>query len=160
MMTSDHIHQSNLIEEIDSAAEDIQSMEAWSYISRKEHLTYENVMELHRLITLNQLPKSESGCTRKVNVWIGGKMAPNPVVADSLLRNFILDIEHYWHRIDPIEAHVRFEHIHPFVDGNGRTGRMLLWWHEHKREMEPTLFLAAEKFEKYYPLFEEKKRES
>jgi hypothetical protein len=29
---------------------------------------------------------------------------------------------------DPYEAHVEYEMLHPFTDGNGRSGRMLWWW--------------------------------
>lgn len=31
-------------------------------------------------------------------------------------------------RLDPYEAHVEYELLHPFTDGNGRSGRMLWWW--------------------------------
>jgi hypothetical protein len=30
--------------------------------------------------------------------------------------------------LTPWEAHVKYEKLHPFMDGNGRSGRMIWWW--------------------------------
>lgn len=34
--------------------------------------------------------------------------------------------------ITPYVAHQRYEHLHPFMDGNGRSGRVLWLWQMHK----------------------------
>jgi Fic family protein len=49
----------------------------------------------------------------------------------------------------PWVNHVGFETIHPFADGNGRTGRMLMWWQEVQAGQTPTLFKAADR-QRYY----------
>jgi hypothetical protein len=36
-------------------------------------------------------------------------------------------------QIDPWHAHVEYEHLHPFTDGNGRSGRMLWHWMMKKK---------------------------
>lgn len=157
MMTANHIHQSNLIEDVDSAEEDVQSMEAWAYIIHKKRLTYENIMELHKLIMVNSLPAHELGHVRKVSVYVGNWVPPNPVIADYQFRNWVLDMQN-WLKLDPKEMHVRFETIHPFIDGNGRTGRMLMWWHESKLGREPTLIKYRDRYA-YYRWFEQKQKQ-
>jgi fido (protein-threonine AMPylation protein) len=50
------------------------------------------------------------------------------------------------------DAHVRFEHIHPFVDGNGRLGRMLMNW-QRKQEGLDILVIEDAKKHEYYEWF-------
>jgi len=149
---AEHIRQSNLIENIDDPAEDAQSMLAWQFLSEQAMISQPALMDLHHLITKNQLGKTESGQYRKVNVSVGGYLAPEPFMAMQLAYNWLYTMLYYWKSTDPIEMHVKFEKIHPFVDGNGRTGRMLLWWHQIMQGEEPTMFKFEERY-KYYELF-------
>ena len=149
----EHIRQSNLIENIDDPKEDAQSLIAWEYISRQDHIGIPELLETHRLITLHQLNKKEAGNFRTVPVWIGGyKIMPAPFMAQQLIYNLLADIMVRPEEIDPKEGHIRFEHAHPFIDGNGRTGRMLMWWHELKVKRKPTL-IEFDKRREYYQWF-------
>lgn len=38
---------------------------------------------------------------------------------------------------DPYDVHLRFETLHPYMDGNGRTGRMLWAWQMHGQGKSP-----------------------
>ena len=70
-------------------------------------------------------------------------------------------LERYWHReedgidtlIDSALIHYQFETVHPFADGNGRVGRMLIILHLFMRNklIQPLLYLS--------PVFEERKDE-
>jgi len=149
----EHIRQSNLIENIDDPKEDAQSMVAWEYISKQDHIGIPELLETHRLITKNQLNKNHAGHFRKVPVWIGGyKLMPTPFMAEQLVYNLLVDLIQRPEEIDPIVGHIRFEHAHPFIDGNGRTGRMLMWWHELKIKRKPTL-IEFDKRQDYYKWF-------
>jgi len=149
----EYVRQSNLIEGVDDEEEDIQSMRAWGFLESKNKVDIKTLLELHRLITTNQLSVRDAGSFRSVSVQVGGQICPDPSLAQGLIYNWLEDMRQFWKALDPIKMHVRFEKIHPFIDGNGRTGRMLLWWLEIKQGDQPTLFWADEKREKYYPLF-------
>ena len=61
-----------------------------------------------------------------------GEIIYTPPEGEPLLRNLLADWERYLHEeseVDPLirmaVLHYQFEAIHPFIDGNGRTGRIL-----------------------------------
>lgn len=77
----------------------------------------------------------QPGEFRRVQNWIGGTKPSNalfvpPPVDD--MYNCLFDLEHFLHDdtfpvlIKAGLAHVQFETIHPFLDGNGRLGRLLI----------------------------------
>lgn len=92
---------------------------------------------------------------RKTQNWIGGEKPSDarfiPPPPGEIRRTFG-DLEQFIHSKDPslfpvIQAaliHAQFEAIHPFFDGNGRTGRMLitLFFAEKKILDEPLLYLS------------------
>jgi len=81
------------------------------------------ILEWHRKLMKNKLRRM-FGEYRKCAVQVGGKLMPNPVAVPHLMDEWIES----FNKMDktPWEYHKAFENIHPFVDGNGRTGR-LLW---------------------------------
>lgn len=63
-----------------------------------------------------------------MNVTVGfhRPIAGGPMVTAAL--QSLLDRINARHTIEPFEAHVEYETIHPFMDGNGRSGRALWLW--------------------------------
>lgn len=145
------IAESNAIEGITDPKEIRQSMVAWDYLyDHNMPLTKGVVCKVQKIITINQtdLRPHERGYYRsmaKVNVRVGSYHPPDWGAIDYYMEHWLVE----YTQMTPWEAHRQFESIHPFVDGNGRTGRMLMWWDEVKRGGEPTLIKAAERQEYY-----------
>ena len=146
-----YIRESNLIENIDDPKEDKQSMSAWLWLLQQKKLDQGIICHLQKRITLHQddLQPDQRGYYRKIQVWVGDHKPPAAHLVKGMMDNWLLDYK----KLGPLQAHIRFETIHPFVDGNGRTGRMLMWWHELHTGKLPTLYKASERGEVYYKLF-------
>lgn len=115
------------------------------------------IRELHKelLRRARTTQYSNPGEFRKSQNWIGGTRPDNarfvpPPVTDMLTA--LGDLEKFIYAEDTIPTvikaglfHAQFETIHPFLDGNGRTGRMLITfflWKEGFLE-KPVLFLSS-----------------
>lgn len=51
-----------------------------------------------------------------------------------------------------VQDHIAFENIHPFIDGNGRMGRILLNWQRVKADL-PILIIRESERQEYYSWF-------
>lgn len=59
-------------------------------------------------------------------VWIGGQQAPLPEFTLPALKRLLKKISD--NEILPWNAHIQYECLHPFMDGNGRSGRAIWLW--------------------------------
>lgn len=146
-MTTILIDESNKIDDPFYPKGNKGSFSAWAWLLEQKKLTHDVIKELQARITQHQtdLFSDEKGQYRQIDVWIGDRKGADPKLVVPFMDNWLLDYKN----LDPKDAHVRFEKIHPFVDGNGRTGRMIMWWQQLQKGEEPTL-IAKDEVKKYY----------
>ena len=91
-----------------------------------------NLTEAHATL-FRDLPIDHTispGQYRQVQVRVGGYYPPPPNLVPGMMRSFLSWQDARAQLDDPLLAaiwgHAWFETIHPFADGNGRTGRMLV----------------------------------
>jgi len=123
------------------------------------------VRELHRELMKKARSThfADPGEFRKTQNWIGSSRPENASFvppAPEELNASLQDLEKFIHTpfihpiIDAGLLHAQFETIHPFLDGNGRTGRLLVIFYlmSHNCLDLPTLFLSSyfKKHQKVY----------
>lgn len=98
--------------------------------AKDEPLTERNIKDIHSLVLMNDA--ENRGVYRGVPVRILGAehTPPQPYLVPVQMEQLIAeyeDLKAQKHIIEAVaEFHLRFEGIHPFIDGNGRTGRLIL----------------------------------
>ncbi len=112
------------------------------------------IKEIHeRLMAGGRGSERMPGEFRRSQNWIGGTRPGNAEFVPPpahVVEQCMSDLEKYIHRNDvptlvkAALAHVQFETIHPFLDGNGRTGRLLIAMIlQHERVLrQPLLYLS------------------
>lgn len=98
---------------------------------KKAAFTEYNLLGLHHLILRGIIPE-EAGKYRSVQVMIQGSkhMPPQPYMVRKQMEELFLWYESKKNLLHPIllaaEMHYRLVTIHPFIDGNGRTSRLVM----------------------------------
>lgn len=100
-------------------------------------VTHEDVFRLHKIISSGVMHQGEAGRYRTIRVRVGPYVPPPPEQVSGLMFEFL----EWWNKpsrsLSPVISfaivHYRFEAIHPFADGNGRTGRALSLWELYRR---------------------------
>ena len=102
----------------------------YTLANQKQKLSLNEILEIHNII-LNKIDDSNKGRLRTVSVRLKGSetILPNPLKVPELMNDFVLWLQNE-DQGNPIkfaiDAHFKFVTINPFVDGNGRVGRLLM----------------------------------
>lgn len=130
-------------------------------LNYKKEITKEFILELHRLVVANALrPEliSQIGKYRTVQVFVGRSIPPKPadvpIKMASLLRWYSENKKKLHALVLASHFHTEFEKIHPFVDGNGRVGRLLMNFILHKNSL-PMINIPKKIKYKYYSVLQE-----
>lgn len=121
----------------------------------EQNLTMEMVLSLHRILMAG-INDSVAGRFRSGDEWVrvGGHIGANPDFVNDLVHKLIVnynqDEREYLAKI--AYFHAEFEYIHPFNDGNGRIGRVILNQQLMHLGLPPIMIPAKNKHTEYYPL--------
>ena len=108
----------------------------------KNRLSFENLKKAHSILSSNLLPKSQQGKIRTNPMFVINELdrieyvAAEPKIVTRELEKLFIDIEQLLEtELDETDTfyfasqiHLTFVKIHPFLDGNGRTARLLEKW--------------------------------
>lgn len=152
----------------------MDNLKAWDYATKLDEITISDTLKINDLVTASDVNRVE-GYKKTNNDIYNASFTPTdkesvPVEMQKLFAdykdNFGLEI------LDPDEEkisyservrrcyqifvkeaifHIRFERIHPFTDGNGRTGRIILNHNLLKNKMAPVMItgIMSDDYKKY-----------
>ena len=166
------IIQSNLIEEIKD-----QSGPLWdnhvlaarmvSIAAEEGHIIHPRV--LHAVLFEGvELPythgrQHQAGDYRYCQVTVGQHFPPRCESVPSLMiewwdeTDWFTNLETDFTFSSPWSSHAQFESIHPFIDGNGRVGRLVYWNHQMVWGLDIDIIMASDRFN-YYQRLEDWRR--
>nr|WP_294861743.1 Fic family protein [uncultured Fluviicola sp.] len=100
-------------------------------VSKNSILTKRELLGLHNLI-LRGINQEEAGRYRRIQVMIQGSshLPPAPYLVEKQMEDYFIWYERNRSLLHPVvlaaEMHERLVTIHPFIDGNGRTSRLIM----------------------------------
>ena len=115
-----------------------------------KRLTHDDVFRLHKIVAGEVMDQGEAGRYRTIRVRVGEFVPPVPEDVSGLM----LELLEWWNTesllLSPVLSsaivHHRFETIHPFGDGNGRTGRALALWDLYRRGFDSHHIFSVDEF--------------
>jgi Fic family protein len=135
---------------------------------KRKRLTHEDIFRLHAIIAGEVMDQGEAGRYRTMRVRVGQFVPPPPEDVSGLM----FELLEWWNKdapgLSPVLSsaimHHRFETIHPFADGNGRTGRALALWELYRRGFDSHHIFSVDEFywedrPRYYAALDAARRE-
>ena len=118
--------------------------------AKKKTIRHEDLFALHRLLADTVMDQGEAGRYRMIAVRVGKHVPP----AASEVSGLMFELLEWWNRksveLSPVLSsailHYQFEWIHPFADGNGRTGRALALWELYRRGFDSHHIFSVDEY--------------
>ena len=118
--------------------------------AKKKTLRHEDIFKLHRLLAGKVMDQGEAGRYRTIQVRVGRHYPPAAADVSGLM----FELLEWWNKKAPELSpalsssilHYQFEWIHPFADGNGRTGRALALWELYRRGFDSHHIFSVDEY--------------
>lgn len=150
------IEDSEIHKDVDEILNYVKTLNFGTYRSQQLPLSLRLIREMHKELLKGVRGESKSpGEFRTSQNWVGGisiQTAAYVPPPHTHIQDLMGNIEDYLHDKSPVPVlikiglvHAQFETIHPFLDGNGRMGRLLITYYlcEQGVLREPLLYLSA-----------------
>ncbi len=116
----------------------------------KKTVRHEDLFPLHRILAGSVMDQGHAGRYRDIAVRVGSYRPPPADAVSGLM----FELLEWWNTqaraLSPVLSsavlHYRFEAIHPFADGNGRTGRALALWELYRRGFDTHHVFAVDEY--------------
>ncbi len=116
----------------------------------RKTLRHADILQLHRILAGDVMDQGEAGRYRTISVRVG---AYRPPAADAV-SGLMFELLEWWNtsskELSPVLSssilHYRFEAIHPFADGNGRTGRAIALWELYRRGFDTHHIFSVDEY--------------
>ncbi len=113
-------------------------------------IAHEDVLKLHAIIASDVMDQGKAGRYRDILVRVGRYLPPAPEMISGLMSELL----EWWNKEAPKWSpvvtssiiHYRFEDVHPFADGNGRTGRTLALWELYRRSFDTHHIFSVDEY--------------
>lgn len=160
---TEFLMESNAIEGVYGPVGLKNAQKAWDYLVKAKKMTSAVVLETHRLLMQEtDLLPQYVGVLRDCPVWVGGREGMKSQYLKQAIESWCLEMNQRFTCKVPgckdewsESLHVIYEKVHPFADGNGRTGRMFMNWWRMKHDLPILIIHEGDEQMAYYQWFKE-----
>ena len=128
-------------------------LKAWNYLEKNHNkpIKEKDLLELHKIVNKDIESEETIGKYKNVQNYIGDIHTSSHLFVKEKMKQLLTWIRKAYKNINDFEvafqSHAQFEIIHPFVDGNGRVGRLLLNWLLMNKNLSPLAIKVNKKNE-------------
>ncbi|WP_294957397.1 Fic family protein [uncultured Fibrobacter sp.] len=141
---------------IDDIMETVNHFRCIDYVidHATDKVTEAHIKQLHRILKANTSDSQKDwfvvGDYKKLPNEVGEEKTVEPKAVHKHMTKLVSDFNSKGaiSLDDVIDFHVKFERIHPFQDGNGRVGRLLMLWQCLQNRIAP--FIISEELRLFY----------
>ena len=125
----------------------------------KNPITEYAIQVMHGFLMKGLVESKYCGHYRNIPVYIGGHEALPAIAIKPAMEKLVTMAANATTEEECWNAHHEFEHIHPFIDGNGRVGRLILNWVRLRAGLKFHIVYERDRW-KYYESIENYRRDA